>query len=31
MMYGQNALAVNEFLGNSWKHVSINIFPVSEE
>ncbi|XP_062165227.1 pleiotropic drug resistance protein 1-like [Alnus glutinosa] len=21
MMYGQNALAVNEFLGNSWKHV----------
>ncbi|GLT60907.1 hypothetical protein SLA2020_336470 [Shorea laevis] len=21
MMYGQNAIAVNEFLGNSWKHV----------
>jgi hypothetical protein len=31
MMYGQNAIAVNEFLGNSWKHVSINIFPVLEE
>ncbi|XLS69359.1 hypothetical protein HN51_020382 [Arachis hypogaea] len=24
MMYGQNALAVNEFLGNSWKHVPPN-------
>ncbi|PSR91814.1 Pleiotropic drug resistance protein [Actinidia chinensis var. chinensis] len=24
MMYGQNALAVNEFLGNSWKQVSPN-------
>lgn len=21
MMYGQNAIAVNEFLGKSWKHV----------
>lgn len=25
MMYGQNAIAVNEFLGNSWRHVRINI------
>ncbi|XP_057729421.1 pleiotropic drug resistance protein 1-like [Arachis stenosperma] len=24
MMYGQNAIAVNEFLGNSWKHVPPN-------
>ncbi|XP_028779237.1 pleiotropic drug resistance protein 1-like isoform X1 [Neltuma alba] len=24
MMYGQNALAVNEFLGNSWAHVPPN-------
>ncbi|KAE8056426.1 hypothetical protein FH972_013201 [Carpinus fangiana] len=24
MMYGQNAIAVNEFLGNSWKHVLPN-------
>jgi len=23
-MYAQNAVAVNEFLGNSWKHVSKN-------
>lgn len=25
MMYAQNALAVNEFLGKSWSHVSNNI------
>ncbi|KOM25784.1 hypothetical protein LR48_Vigan187s002400 [Vigna angularis] len=24
MMYGQNAIAVNEFLGNSWRKVSLN-------
>ncbi|XP_008445146.1 pleiotropic drug resistance protein 1-like [Cucumis melo] len=24
MMYGQNAIAVNEFLGNSWRHVLPN-------
>lgn len=24
MMYGQNAIAVNEFLGKSWRHVRIN-------
>ncbi|XP_059640406.1 pleiotropic drug resistance protein 1-like isoform X2 [Cornus florida] len=24
LMYGQNAIAVNEFLGNSWKHVPLN-------
>ncbi|XP_057960203.1 pleiotropic drug resistance protein 1-like [Malania oleifera] len=24
MMYGQNAIAVNEFLGNSWRHVPPN-------
>ncbi|XP_062165228.1 pleiotropic drug resistance protein 1-like isoform X1 [Alnus glutinosa] len=24
MMYGQNAIAVNEFLGNSWKHVLLD-------
>ncbi|KAL5786120.1 hypothetical protein ACOSQ2_008512 [Xanthoceras sorbifolium] len=24
MMYGQNAIAVNEFLGNSWSHVAPN-------
>lgn len=23
MMYAQNAISVNEFLGNSWRHVSI--------
>jgi hypothetical protein len=23
MMYAQNAIAVNEFLGKSWRHVSI--------
>lgn len=22
MMYGQNAIAVNEFLGHQWRHVS---------
>jgi len=22
MMYGQNAMVINEFLGNKWKHVS---------
>lgn len=25
MMYGQNAIAVNEFLGDSWSHVSIKV------
>lgn len=25
MMYGQNAIAVNEFLGNSWRHVRTKI------
>lgn len=24
MMYGQNAIVVNEFLGKGWKHVGIN-------
>ncbi|XP_059643270.1 pleiotropic drug resistance protein 1-like [Cornus florida] len=24
LMYGQNAIAVNEFLGNSWNHVPLN-------
>ncbi|KAG2700044.1 hypothetical protein I3760_07G215100 [Carya illinoinensis] len=24
MMYGQNAIAVNEFLGNSWRHIPPN-------
>ncbi|KAK7839281.1 abc transporter g family member 40 [Quercus suber] len=24
LMYGQNAIAVNEFLGNSWRHVAPN-------
>lgn len=23
-MYGQNAISVNEFLGNSWRHVSVS-------
>ena len=23
LMYGQNAIAVNEFIGNSWRHVNI--------
>jgi len=32
MMYGQNAIAVNEFLGKSWSHVSkkCNHIPMSE-
>lgn len=25
MMYAQNAVAVNEFLGNKWKHVGKNV------
>ena len=25
MMYGQNAIAVNEFLGDSWRHVCTKV------
>ena len=30
-MYGQNAIAVNEFLGKSWKRVSITFSSLENE